>query len=150
MASRRTIYVQLVGSFLWLANMTALEGIYPASQLARFLDNPGEVHYGYAVRVLIYLRDHSEQGLLYAPNAQRGFETFVDSSWCAEFSCSGAMYLLYGCVFHWFSKTQRSVTLSSAEAEFFGAMMAARDGIFLRDVIEDLDFWTSTLRGLSL
>ena len=30
------------------------------------------------------------------------------------------------------------MTLSSAEAEYFGAMLAARDGIFLRDVIEDL------------
>ena len=30
----------------------------------------------------------------------------------------------HGCLFHWFSKTQKSVSLSSAEAEFFGAMLA--------------------------
>ena len=138
MAARRVIYMQLVGSFQWLANMSAIEIMYAASQLARFLDNPGEVHYSYAIRVLIYLRDHSERGLLYAPNASRGFETFVDSSWSVMFSCSGAMYLYHGCVFHWFSKTQKSVTLSSSEAEYFGAMMASRDGIYLRDIIEDL------------
>ena len=113
MQARRVVYMQIVGSLLWLANMTALEIIYPASQLARFLDNPGEIHFTYAVRVLIYLRDHSERGLHCAPNASRGFETFVDSSWGVEFSCSGALYMFHGCPFHWFSKTQRSVTLSS-------------------------------------
>ena len=138
MQARRVIYMQLVGSFLWLANMTALPLIYTASQLARFLDNPGELHFSYAIRVLIYLRDHAEDGLHYAPNVARGFETFVDSSWAANFSCSGGIYMFYGCPFHWFSKTQRSVTLSSAEAEYFGAMMAARDNIYLRDIIEDL------------
>ena len=33
---------------------------------------------------------------------------------------------------------QRSVTLSSAEAEYFGAMMAARDVIFVRELLIDL------------
>ena len=84
----------------------------------------------YVVRILIYLRDHSDGGLHYAPNGKRGFDTYVDSSWGANFSCSGALYLFHGCPFHWFSKSQKSVALSTAEAEYFGAMMAARDGIF--------------------
>jgi hypothetical protein len=33
---------------------------------------------------------------------------------------------------------QKSVSLSSAEAEYFGAMMAARDLLFLRDLLGDL------------
>ena len=33
---------------------------------------------------------------------------------------------------------QKSVSLSSAEAEYFGAMMAARDLIWLRDLLVDL------------
>ena len=33
---------------------------------------------------------------------------------------------------------QKSLTLSSAEAEFFGAMMAARDVVFIRDLLLDL------------
>ena len=48
------------------------------------------------------------------------------------------MYFMHGCLFHWFSKMQRSVTLSSAEAEYFGAMLAARDLIFIRELLLDL------------
>ena len=45
------------------------------------------------------------------------------------------MVFYHGCLFHWFSKVQRSVSLSSAEAEYFGAMMAARDVVFVRELL---------------
>ena len=74
------------------------------------------------------------------PDPVRGLEIFVDSSWATKFSCSGGMFFYYGCLFHWFSKMQRSVTLSSAEAEFFGAMLAAKEVIFIRELLIDLGF----------
>ena len=138
MHDRRIIYMQLVGSYLWLANMTNSEILYPSAQLARFLANPSPQHFDLTIRVLTYLRDHSDSALRYAPNGDRGVEVFVDSSWTDRFSCSGAYYLYMGCPVHWFTRTQRSVTLSSAEAEYFGVMLAARDGIFVRDVLSDL------------
>ena len=76
--------------------------------------------------------------MLFKPDMTRTLETYVDSNWSTGFSCSGAVFMYYGCIFHWFSKMQRSVTLSSAEAEFFGAMMAARDVIFIRELLTDL------------
>jgi hypothetical protein len=57
------------------------------------------------------------------------------------------MIFFHGCLFHWFSKMQKSVSLSSAEAEYFGAMMAARDVIFIRDILIDLGI---TLDGPSV
>ena len=33
---------------------------------------------------------------------------------------------------------QQSVSFSSAEAEFFGAVLAAKDGIFIRELLADL------------
>jgi hypothetical protein len=44
----------------------------------------------------------------------------------------------HGCLVHWFSKMQRSVSLSSAEAEYFGGMLTARDIVWLRDLLVDL------------
>ena len=62
----------------------------------------------------------------------------VDSNWATKFSVSGALYFYHGCLFYWFSKAQHSVSLSSAEAEFFGAMMAAREVLFDRDLFIEL------------
>ena len=133
-------YMSLVGAFLWLCNVTRPELAYIASQLARFVSNPGRVHYTAALRVLLYLDGTSSRSLLFKPKRQLGFQIYVDSDWAVKFSVSGAIFVLYGCPIHWFAKTQRSVSMSSTEAEFFAAMMAARDGIHLRDVLSDLGY----------
>ena len=55
-----------------------------------------------------------------------------------RFSVSGCLVFYHGCLIHWFSKMQKSVSLRSAEAEYFGGMMATRDIMFLRDLLLDL------------
>ena len=135
MTPKRQVYMAIVGGLLWLANMTFPELAYPSGQLARYLTNPGPTHFRAAIRVLLYLRGASERTLTFAPDATRGLEAYVDSSWAAKFSCSGALFFFHGCLFDWFSKMQKSVSLSSAEAEYFGAMMAARVVLFIRDLV---------------
>ena len=128
----------IVGGIVWLANMTRPDVAYAASQLARYLSNPGMTHFNAAVRVLIYLQGTIDRRLTLATDVNKGLEVYVDSSWAAKFSCSGALYFYHGCLVHWFAKMQKSVTLSSAEAEFFGAILAAKDAIFLRELLIDL------------
>ena len=65
-------------------------------------------------------------------------DILVDSNWSVRFSVSGCLVFYHGCLIHWFSKMQKSVSLSSAEAEYFGGMMTARDLLWLRDVLVDL------------
>ena len=76
--------------------------------------------------------------LTYRPNADKAFEVFVDSNWSPSFSISGAQFYFMDCMFYWFSKTQRSVSLSTAEAEMFGLCLATKEAIFLRDILFDL------------
>jgi len=140
MSEFRTAYMAIVGGLLWLANMTRVDIAYSASQLARFMTNPGPSHFNAAIRVLIYVRDTTDRALVMQPNPDRNLESYVDSNWATKFSCSGGMFFFHGCLFHWFSKMQRSVTLSSAEAEFFGAMLAAKEVIFIRELLIDLGF----------
>jgi hypothetical protein len=143
MTAQRQMYMSVVGGLLWLANMTRPDIAFAASQLARVLGNPGRHHVRSAARVLIYLRGTKERTLTYEPNTDMGLDSYVDSDWAVKFSCSGSMFFLYGCLIHWFSKLQRSVSLSSAEAEFFGAMLCARELVFLRDLLVDLGFTLS-------
>ena len=131
-------YMALVGAFLWLSNVTRPELSYISSQLARFVSNPGRVHYSAALRVLLYLRGSVDRSLTYRPSASRPLRIFVDSDWAVKYSISGACFELMGCNVHWFSKTQRSVSLSSTEAEWFAAMVAAREGLFFRDLLTEL------------
>ena len=112
-----------------------------SSQLARFVSNPARVHFYAAIRVLIYLKHTKEKVFELRPNLQQPFLCiFVDSNWGTGFSISGAAFTFMGVLFHWFSKTQRSVSMSSTEAEYFSACMAARDGIFFRELLADFGY----------
>ncbi len=120
--------------------MTRFDLCYAASQLARFMTNPGPTHFAAAMRVFIYLRSTVDHVLTFRPNGSLEFETYVDSNWSTRFSASGALFFFHCCLALWFSKMQRSATLSSAEAEFFGAMLACKEMIFFRDLLIDLGF----------
>ena len=138
LTAQRKVYMSVVGGLLWLANMTRPDIAYAASQLSRVLTNPGPIHIRAVSRVLIYLRHTKKRTLTFKSTEGMYFKAYVDSNWSAKFSCSGAMMFVHGCLFHWFSKMQRSVTLSSAEAEFFGAMLTAREIMFVRELLIDL------------
>ena len=140
MAPFRDTYMTLVGAFLWLSNVTRPDLTYAASQLARFVSNPAEVHYAAAIRVLLYLEPSAERALHYRPSADARLVVYVDSDWGVKLSVSGAFFAFMNCPVAWFARTQRSVSLSSTEAEFFAAMVAARDGVHYRDVLCDLGY----------
>ena len=38
----------------------------------------------------------------------------------------------------WWTRKQKSISHSSAEAEYFAASMASREGLYIRDLLEDL------------
>jgi hypothetical protein len=125
----------------WLLSRRA----FAASQLARFVSNPGEIHFNAAVRVLIYLQGTSDRALVFSPGASenRPFEIYVDSDWATKFSSSGALYFYNGCLIAfdiaWFAKVQRSVSFSSAESEMFGAILCCQGRCVLyRELFVDL------------
>ena len=142
MVTLKPVYMALVGAFLWLGNMVYSEICHVTTQLARFVSNPGLPHFDAATRVLIYLDGKRGQGLRFAPDPSLPLHVYVDSSWETKFSCSGAYYFFMGCHFHWWSKMQRSVSLSSAEAEFFGCMLALKDTLWIRQLLIDLNVFS--------
>ena len=102
MSEFRTAYMAIVGGLLspvWLANMTRVDIAYSASQLARFMTNPGPSHFKAAIRVLIYVRDTADRALVMQPNPHHNLESYVDSNWATKSSCSGGMFFVYGCLF---------------------------------------------------
>ena len=45
-----------------------------------------------------------------------------------------------GCPVVWWSRRQRSVSASTAEAEYFAAALASREGVYVRDFLDSIGF----------
>ena len=132
--------MSIVGGILWLANVTRPELSFCASQLARFVSNPGQAHYSAAMRVMLYLDQSVTRTLTFQPDTRAPLFSLGDSDWAASFSTSGAFLYFMNCLVAWFSKVQKSVALSTAEAEYFGGMLTAKEIMYLRELLRDLGF----------
>ena len=61
------------------------------------------------------------------------------ADWSTRFSTSGGVIYFHGCPVHWHTRLQRSVSHSTAEAEYIAASMAARECAFIRELLVDLE-----------
>ena len=138
MRDKQSMYSTVIGALLYLVACTRPDLANAVSILARFVSNPALVHYQALQRVLVYLRDTTHAELSYSCTDDP-FVIYSDANWSDKVSTSGAVFFLFGCPFAWYSRLQRSISHSSAEAEFIGASMAAREGMFHRDVLVDVD-----------
>lgn len=139
------IYRSLIGSLIY-ATITRPDVAAIVSQLSRYLSCPQKAHWKAAVKVLRYLKSTKSKSLIYQPKAKPGQELLVytDSTWNSDKdtsrSRSGYAVTFCECFICWKTKLQPMVTLSSTEAEYVALNEAAKEGLWLRRLLEELHF----------
>ena len=100
--------------------------------------NPGPSHCKALSRVLAYLHRTRRWVLRLKPRVDDPrLSIYSDASWTVNNSISGGMVLFHGMIIAWWTRRQKSVSSSSAEAEYFAAALASREGVYYRDLAED-------------
>lgn len=144
MASRP--YRELVGGLLWIAVIDRPDIMFATVFLSQFLNNPGPRHWNAAKRVLRYLLGTQDYGLVLglprpSPNRPH-FVGFSDSDWASDQSdrrsVSGYVFQIGGSTVSWASRKQRTVALSSTEAEYMAATYASTQLIWYRKFLTDI------------
>ncbi|XP_024177774.1 uncharacterized protein LOC112183641 [Rosa chinensis] len=118
-----TKYRSLIGGLLYLTT-TRPDIMFAASLLSRYMQEPSQIHYGAAKRVLRYLQDTLDYGILYKAAEKSTLVGYTDSDWAG--ACS------------WASKKQSVVAQSSAKAEYIAAAKATSQAIWLQRILEDI------------
>ena len=135
-----SIYRSLVGSLLYLT-ATRPDIMYAASLLSRFMHKPTQIQFGTAKRVLRYIQGSINFGIMFERNVVPKLFGFCDSDWGGSVddskSTSGYAFTLGTGIFSWQSKKQKTVALSTAEAEYVSASLATSQAIWLRSIMED-------------
>ena len=125
---------------------------YSVRLLAGFMSNRTEQAWKGLIRLAKYLLNTAEYATLLSPklpgstvfreanhdDMPNRIEIYSDSDWSGHRvtrkSFGSASYAVNGCVFHHICRSHRTVSLSSAEAEWYAAISAACEGIFLRAI----------------
>ena len=90
-----------------------------------------------ARRVLAYLHYTRELGLSYEADSAP-LKGFSDSDWAVRHSTSGWVFTLSQAAISWGSKKQKSVSLSSCEAEIIAASEAAKEAVYTSRFLREL------------
>ena len=145
----RTSYSSLVGALLYAACHTRPDIAYAVGMLSRVLAKPTPALMAEAERVLGYLHFHKHVGLRYSPGDST-LHAFSDSDWAVRHSTSGWVILFQKAAISYGSKKQKSVAISSCEAEIVAASMAAQDVVFTRRLLQELGVDISEPTALAL
>jgi len=138
-----TLYKQIVGSLMYLT-ATRPDIMYSVSLISRYMENPTEIHLLAAKRILRYLQGIRDFGLFYKKGEKSDLFGFTDSDYARDQddrrSTSGYVLMLGTGAVSWSSKKQPIVSLSTTEAEFIAAIACACQAIWLRRILEELQF----------
>ncbi|OWY92149.1 RxLR effector protein [Phytophthora megakarya] len=113
--------------------------------VSKYLNDPGIAHWNAAKRILRYVKGTIGHGLVIDGRSRlKGKLTaFVDSDYAKDVdtrrSVSGYVMQLGECAITYSCKSQRTVALSSTEAEYMSLAHGVKEIIFLRELLGELD-----------
>ncbi|XP_074346217.1 secreted RxLR effector protein 161-like [Apium graveolens] len=135
-------YRSIVGSLRYLTH-TRLDVSYAVGVVSRFMEAPTTKHQQAVKHILRYIQGTIEYGLEYKKaGSKRAVIGFSDSDLAGDVvdrrSTGGMCFYLDGNLIYWESQKQRVIALSSCEAEYMAATMAACQSIWLRGLLGEL------------
>ena len=140
-----TLYQQITGSLLYLANSTRPDISFVVNILCRYMTAPTVEHYALAKRVLRYLKGTAKYRLVYSRTAVKpNVEIFVDSDFGNEInqdkSITGCMSFIGNCLIAWSSRKQSQISTSTCEAEVNALLESVNEAQYLNDILSELQF----------
>lgn len=137
-------YRELIGCLIYLVSCTRPDLSFAVNYFSRFQNNASDEHYTYLKRILRYLKLTVEYGLVYTDNAyDRIALGYCDADWagdlCDRKSVSGYCILLFGNVISWCTQKQKTVSLSTAEAEYLSLSLICCECTWFKGLLGDLE-----------
>lgn len=139
-------YRSLVGSLLYIAKCSRPDINFAVHQLTKFGNCYSQEHWTAAKRVLRYLKQTKDEALSFCKvpdtTGQLKLVGYTDSDWAMDLddrkSTGAYVFFLFNTPITWTTKKQPVVALSSTEAEYIALVEAAKEAIFLRQLLQDM------------
>ncbi|KAG7571799.1 Zinc finger CCHC-type superfamily [Arabidopsis suecica] len=115
---------------------------YYVGVLSRYMHEPKESHGVALKQILRYLKGTRSYGLCFTRSNEKRLIGFSDSSHNVDEddgrSTTGHVFYLNECPITWCSQKQDTVALSSCEAEFMAATEAAKQAVWLQELLGEV------------
>lgn len=146
------MYRRGVAKLLYAVAFTRSDLAESASRLARYFNQPREIHWKALKHTLRYVKKTLSYRLMFDRGSSVVRDTVIltgysDANHGSENdrkSTSGYVFYIGGCPISWKSKRQGMVTISSTEAELVALSEAGREAMWLMRLLRDLGLSVQT------
>jgi hypothetical protein len=140
--SRRRFQV-IIGSLMYLMIGTRPDISYAVTKLSQYSANPSREHLNAALHICRYLVGTRNYKLVYDGASKRGLIAYADSDWNTDphnrrRPQTGFFLQLAGGAVTWTLRTQKTVALSSTEAEYYALSDTSRQLAWVRNIFFEI------------
>ena len=126
-----------LGCFMYAATSTRCDIAFAVHYLCKCMQRPTPALIRETDHILSYLARHPSVGLTYT-REQMQLRGYADASWETASSTSGWVVLWQSAALSWGSRKQKSIALSTCEAEIIALSEATKDVVYLRKLVRGL------------
>lgn len=134
-------YASAIGSLMYAMVCTRPDIAHAVGVVSRYMSNPGKQHWEAVKWILRYLKGSSETCLCFSGESLE-VKGYVDADLAGDTdsrkSTTGFVYTLGGTAVSWGSNLQKTVSLSTTEAEYIAISEAAKEMIWIQGFLEEL------------
>jgi hypothetical protein len=134
-------YGSLIGSLMYIACSSRPDIAATVNRLAKYNSCPTTSHMRIALSLLGYLKNTLNMAITYGTG--EGLVGYCDSDYGGDTdnrrSHTGWVFVLYGGAICWQAKCQPTVAVSTVEAEYMAVASAAREALWLRQLLSEFD-----------
>jgi len=137
---RKSHYQQVIGSLLYLMLGTHPDIAFAVTKMSQFAANPSEEHLSKALYICRYLIGTADYSLTYG-RSRDGIITYADADWGSVHtrrSNTGYIVLISGAAVFWQSKAQKTIALSSIEAEYMALSDTCCQLVWIQNLFGEL------------
>lgn len=139
-----SLYQQLVGSLLYLANTTRPDLAFTVNLLCRQLSNPTIDHFTLAKRFLRYLKSTIDHKLFFNKSTN-DLKIYVDADFANVIndnkSITGVITFFGNSPINWTSRKQKHVSTSTCEAEVNAIIESVNEAQFISELLSELNLY---------
>jgi hypothetical protein len=146
---QRSYYQSIIGSLLYLALGTRPDIVHAVIMMSQFMVNPSEDHINKSLHIVHYVNTNLNSKIGYDGKQEEGFIAYADADWASDHisrkSVTGYIIKLAGGAVSWVSRKQKTVALSSTEAEYMCLSDTTRQIVWIESLFKELNFDISNI-----
>jgi uncharacterized membrane-anchored protein YhcB (DUF1043 family) len=136
-------YREAVGALMFLANISRPDIAFATGKVARSVENPTQSDWLNVKRIMRYLKGTSDLGITYPREGELHLEAYCDSDYGGDEktrkSTTGLIITLNDSPVIWASRLQRTVSISTTEAEYNALTEVTKEVLWTRDLLQEIN-----------